>query len=325
MRPLLLGPYTRTAARRATAVALFFQWFIVVTGATVRLTGSGLGCPNWPTCSTTRATPELSFHPMVEFLNRMTATPTLLAALVASWVCWRLAAGRRRDLRIATTLTVLGVLVQAGVGALTVILHLPPEIVAVHFLVSIVLLATATIAFHAAWSDEPVRLARRSPLALTAGFGMLTALLAVIVAGVLTTASGPHSGASGTGEHVDRFGIFDLAVTLHARGAYAFVVLVLVLTWLRERRGVAMRDLGLLLALVVAQVALGEVQYRTGLPWGVVLAHVANAALLWLVAVRIAADAVLPVRPAPTAVASPDAARYDLPSAQAPLAPAGDR
>ena len=87
-------------------MALFFQWFIVVTGATVRLTGSGLGCPNWPTCTTTRAVPEVAFHPMVEFLNRITATPTLLAALVALWVCWRLerpeGAGPRRDLRIAT-------------------------------------------------------------------------------------------------------------------------------------------------------------------------------------------------------------------------------
>ena len=325
MRPLLLGPYTLTAARRATAVALFFQWFIVVTGATVRLTGSGLGCPNWPTCSTTRATPELSFHPMVEFLNRMTATPTLLAALVALWVCWRLAGPRRHDLRVATTLTVFGVLVQAGIGAITVILELPPEIVAVHFVVSVLLLASATVAFHATGSAQTVRLARRAPLRLAAGFGMLVALLAVIVAGVLTTASGPHSGASGTGQHVDRFGIFDLAVTLHARGAYAFVVLVLLLTWLRERRGLALRDLGLLLALVVAQVALGEVQYRTGLPWGVVLAHVANAALLWLVAVRVAADAVLPVRPVDATVASSGTARYDLPSAQAPLAPAGDR
>ncbi len=323
MRSLLLGPYSLRTARRATAVALFFQWFIVVTGATVRLTGSGLGCPNWPTCTTTRATPELAFHPMVEFLNRMTATPTLLAALVALWTCWRLArpAGSRprRDLRIATSLTVFGVLVQAGVGALTVILELPPEIVAVHFLVSIGLLASATVALHAAGSPRPLRRARNAALRAGAGMAMLLSLLAVIVAGVLTTASGPHSGASGTGQDVDRFGIFDLAVTLHARGAYVFLVLVLLLTWLRERRGVAFRELGLLLGLVVVQVALGEVQYRSGLPWGVVLAHVANAALLWLVAVRVAADAVLPHEAIPTSEPSRDTAarEYDPRSAPA--------
>ncbi|MCW2920322.1 MAG: heme synthase [Thermoleophilia bacterium] len=322
MRPLLLGPYTLRTARRATVVALFFQWFIVVTGATVRLTGSGLGCPNWPTCTTTRATPELAFHPMVEFLNRMTATPTLLAALVAAWTCWRLArpvgTPPRRDLRIATALTVFGVLVQAGVGALTVILELPPEIVAVHFLVSVGLIASATIAVHAASSERPLRRARHAALRTGAGVLMLASLLAVIVAGVLTTASGPHSGAAGTGQHVDRFGIFDLAVTLHARGAYAFLVLVVLLTWLRARRGVALRELGVLVTLVVIQVTLGELQYRNGLPWGIVLAHVANAALLWLVAVRIAADAVLPHEANATPEPSHDAHRHEYDPVSAP-------
>lgn len=304
MRARLTGPYSLRTARTATAVALFFQWFIVVTGATVRLTGSGLGCPSWPTCTTTRPVPELSFHPMVEFLNRMTATPTLLAALVALWVCWRLARpvdGRpRRDLRIASSLVVVGILAQAVVGAFTVILELPPEIVAVHFLLSICLLVVATFAWHAAGSETRVRLARRPGVRLLAAGVMLTSLLAVIVAGVLTTASGPHSGATGTGQHVDRFGVFDVAITFHARGAYVFLAFVLVLTWLRTRnhpaaRGTALRDLGLLIALVVLQIALGEIQYRNGLPWQVVLPHVANAALLWGVAVRIAADAAFPV------------------------------
>jgi cytochrome c oxidase assembly protein subunit 15 len=204
-------------------------------------------------------------------------------------------------------MTVLGVLVQAGVGAMTVILELPPEIVAVHFLVSIGLLTTATVAVHAAGTPRPLRRAEHAPFRAVAGIVMLASLLAVIVAGVLTTASGPHSGAAGTGQHVDRFGIFDLAVTMHARGAYVFLVLVVTLTWLRTRRRVALRDLGLLLALVVVQISLGEVQYRSGLPWGVVLAHVANAALLWLVAVRVAADAVLPHEAMSTSEPSHDA------------------
>lgn len=299
MRAFLTGPYALSTARRATAVALFFQWFIVLTGATVRLTGSGLGCPNWPTCTSTRSVPELSFHPMVEFLNRVTATPTLVAALVALWTCWRLAGPPRRDLRIATVAVVLGVLAQAVVGAFTVILELPPEVVSVHFMLSILLLVAATFARHAAGSEQPVRTARGAGVRVPLAVAMLLSLLAVIVAGVLTTASGPHSGASGTGEVIDRFGVFNLAVTLHARGAYAFLVLVVILSVARRRRGVALRDLGVLGALVALQVALGEVQYRTGLPWGVVLAHVANAALLWIVAVRIAADAVFPHRPAP--------------------------
>ena len=283
-------------ARIATAIALFFQWFIVVTGATVRLTGSGLGCPNWPTCTTTRAIPEFSFHPMVEFLNRMTATPTSIAALVALWVGWRVAGGPRRDLRWATSLVVFGIAVQAALGAFTVILELPPEIVGSHFFVSILLLTAATFAWVAAGSDSALQLARgraRSIVHIGSAV-MLVALLGVIIAGVLTTASGPHSGASGTGEVVDRFGIFSLAVTLHARGAYVFLVIAIGLTWLRRStgRGPALRDFALLVVLVIAQIALGEIQYRNGLPWGIVLAHVVNAALLWIVASRIAIDAV---------------------------------
>jgi cytochrome c oxidase assembly protein subunit 15 len=301
MRRLSLGSYSLRAARRATGVALFFQWFIVVTGATVRLTGSGLGCPNWPTCTTTRAVPALEQHALIEYANRLTTTPTLLAALVAAWICWRLAAPGRRDLRIATALVVGGILVQATLGALTVLLELPPEIVSAHFLVSILVIACASVAWHAAGSPAPLRLVRpRGSLRVVASVLMLLSLLAVIVAGVLTTASGPHSGGASAHVAVDRFGIFGLAVTLHARGAYAFLVLVLGLTWLRSRRGMAMRDLGLLLALVIVQVTLGEIQYRNGLPWQVVLAHVANAALLWLLAVRIAADAACdPARVAP--------------------------
>lgn len=304
MRSLLLGPYSLRAARRAAALALFFQWFIVLTGATVRLTGSGLGCPNWPTCTSTRPVPELSMHPMIEFLNRVTATPTLLTAIAAAWICWRLADGVRRGLRTATLLTVAGVLTQAVVGAMTVILELPPEIVSAHFLLSLVCMGTATVAWHATGSAAPLRLAGRpGGLRSLAGAGMLLALLAVIVAGVLTTASGPHSGGSGTGHAIDRLGIFELAVTLHARGAWAFLVLVLLLTWLRAQRAVALRDLGLLLVLVTGQVALGEAQFRTGLPWQVVLAHVANSAAIWIVAVRIATDAAT-VPTGPTAVGS---------------------
>jgi cytochrome c oxidase assembly protein subunit 15 len=299
MRSLLLGPYPHAAARRATSIALAFQWLIVVTGATVRLTGSGLGCPNWPTCTTTHAVPALALHPMIEWTNRMTTTPTLLAALASAWVCWRLRDGARRDLRITSALVVVGVVLQALLGALVVLLELPPEIVAVHFLLSVGLITAATVAWDAARRPRTVRVSReRAGLRLSAAAAMLILLLAVIVAGVLTTASGPHSGASGTGQHVDRFGIFQLAVTLHARGAYVFLALVLALTWARERRGLAMRDLGLLLCLVAIQITLGEIQYRSGLPWQVVLAHVANAALLWLVAVRIATDAVLEPTPA---------------------------
>ncbi|MBC7461205.1 MAG: COX15/CtaA family protein [Thermoleophilia bacterium] len=320
-RPRLLGPYAPSAARRATGIALFLQWFIVLTGATVRLTGSGLGCPNWPTCTKTRAVPELRVHELIEFLNRMTTTPTLLAALASMWICWRVAGPRRRDLRIGSSLVVAGVFVQAALGALTVLLELPPEIVSVHFLVSILLISAAVFTWHASGFDRPVRLIRGAAgrTRQLTGVIMLVSLLAVIVAGVLTTASGPHSGSAGTGQVVDRFGIFQLAVTLHARGAYVFFVLVCLLTWWRTQRGPALRDLGILIGLVALQISLGEIQYRNALPWGVVLAHVVNAALMWLVASRVAIDAAY--EPTPRSVTSPDGPAPAGGAAPAPTAP----
>jgi cytochrome c oxidase assembly protein subunit 15 len=175
-----------------------------------------------------------------------------------------------------------------------VLLELPPEIVAIHFLVSIGLLAAATFAWIAAASPTRLRLVRGRARGTRVGVGvlMLASLLAVIVAGVLTTASGPHSGGASSGLAIDRFGIFGLAVTLHARGAYAFLVGLLLLSWWRRAEGgAAVRDLGLVIGLVVVQIALGEIQYRNGLPWGIVLAHVANAGLLWASAVRVAVGA----------------------------------
>lgn len=285
---LLLGPYTLRQQRRAAGAALFFLWFIIITGATVRLTGSGLGCPNWPTCTTTRAVPELEYHAMIEFLNRMTSTPTLICVVLSTWIAFRLAGPVRRDLRWTTMLCVIGVLVQAGVGALTVILKLPPIVVSIHFVTSIAILLAATWAFKAAAPVAPP--ARWSRSAGVAGAVLLVSLALVIAAGIATTASGPHSGASGD-MVVERFNVFKLAVMLHARGAYVFLGALLVLGWWRMRAHARMWDVGALVVFVAIQITLGEIQYRTGLPWGVVLAHVANAAIVWMLACSIAIDA----------------------------------
>ena len=296
MRSTLLGPYSRQQARIATAWVLAFQWIIVVSGATVRLTGSGLGCPNWPTCTTSRAVPELSFHPMVEWINRMMATPVLITALIALWMCWRLADGPRRDLRVAMSIVVVGIGLQAAVGMLVVLYELPPELVSLHFLLSVLVIPAAVYAWHGTQrSNGAYDHTARGRARRLAAFTMLALLLMVIVAGVLTTASGPHSGASGTGQHVDRLGILGIAVTFHARLAFAFLALVAVLTWRRVRRATALRDLAALLVMTACQIALGEIQFRNGLPWQIVLPHVALATAMWVVASRIAIDSVWPV------------------------------
>lgn len=298
----VLGPYSLVAARRTTGAALVMLWVIIVSGATVRLTGSGLGCPDWPTCTDARAVPALEQHALIEFANRMVATPTLLATLAAAWVAWRLRGAPRRDLRVTTTIALVGVLAQAAIGAAAVLLELPPAVVSAHFLVSVAILLVATWAWAAARSATPLRVTVRDggPPAVAAVV-MLASLLAVIIAGVVTTASGPHSGARSAGIVVDRFDAFGLAVALHARGAMVFLVLVLALTLWRRRTGGGARDLALLLALVAVQVMLGEWQFRTGLPWGIVLAHVANAGIVWIVACHIAIASITR-RPAPPSV-----------------------
>ena len=290
MRSTLAGPFTLRHARRATGCALFFFLAIVVTGATVRLTGSGLGCPDWPSCHGTRPIPAAEHHALMEFFNRTVSLPTTLAALAAVWVCRRLAAPRR-DLRIASMVAFLGIPVQIVLGGLTVLLELPPLVVSAHFLVSIAILSAAAVAWVASGVESPPPPdSQRAAAAWLAG-SMLVVLLAVIVAGVATTASGPHSGLQ-AGEIANRLGNSSLAVTLHARGAYVFATMLLVLVAWRVRAREGARDLMVMCTLVIIQITLGEIQYRNGLPWGIVLAHVTNAALLWTVACSIAWRAV---------------------------------
>lgn len=278
--------------RRAADVALFFLVAIVVTGATVRLTGSGLGCPDWPSCTGARPVPEIEYHAVIEFFNRLVSFPTLVATAAAWWIARHLREPRR-DLRIGTGLALLGVLVQIVLGGLTVRLELPPSIVSAHFLVSVGILIAATFTCVAARSQHPLTLQTpRRTLGFVSALSMLVCLLLVIVAGVATTAAGPHSGASGTGEAVPRMGGGELAIALHARGAYVFAALVLAIVVWRVRTRAGVRDIGLLALLVLVQIALGEYQYRNGLPWQVVLAHVTNATVMWVVAAGLATRAV---------------------------------
>jgi cytochrome c oxidase assembly protein subunit 15 len=318
------------ALRRYRAVAfgaLVFLYLIMVTGATVRLTGSGLGCPNWPSCHGARPIPSaIAARPLVEFTNRMMSLPTTVFALTA-WIMALRLRPRRRDLRWGSGLAVLGVLAQIVLGGLTVLLKLPPIMVAVHFLVSICILAAATWAWHAGASPRPLSLLPRSrshtssrgrapareKQLLAATLAMLVVGALVIVAGTLTTASGPHSGAA-PGQLVHRLNLWSIAVTIHARLSYAFAGLVIAVTlWRRNTRRTGTRDLGIITALVLLQITLGEIQYRNGLPWQMVLLHVSNAALLWslicLAAWRAAAP--LPAK-ADAAAHDPGAGSLDL-------------
>lgn len=284
--------FSAATYRRVADITLFLLWLIVVTGATVRLTGSGLGCPDWPSCHGSRPVPSLSFHPLIEFANRMVSGPLLIATVLAWYMSFSLAGARRPDLRWASGLVLLGVLIEIVLGGVLIHLRLAPVTVSIHFLLNVVIMMVASFASFAARRPEVVHLrvrgqGRHAVIARTGAIVMLVCAAAVIVFGVFTTASGPHSGGL-PGQNIQRFGNGALMVMLHARLGFTFFTIAAGLTLWHRRSRAGARDMTLLTALTAVQIALGEYQYRNGLPWGVVLAHVATATVLWIVTCLIA-------------------------------------
>ena len=263
---------------------------VITSGAFVRLTGSGLGCENWPRCGDTPY-PEEGFHAFVEFGNRVVAAIGILFALVAR-LASRKTAGLPRRTRAAALGVFLGGLMQIPLGGVTVLLDLHPLAVMAHFLLALAVVALAVVVAIEAWTHEeglgsPVGRVGIRRAALWLGVPLCAAL---VVSGAVATASGPHPGAS---EDVERLGLgIEETVYWHVRVAAVFGICVLVLgaILLRRRRdapGVVLVWAGLLAALA-AQAVVGEVQYRNALPWGLVLVHVILAAAIWTLFVALA-------------------------------------
>jgi cytochrome c oxidase assembly protein subunit 15 len=258
---------------------------IVVSGAAVRLTGSGLGCPDWPTCYRRQVTPQLSLHPLVEFSNRM-VTVVLVILLAVTFI----AALRRRpfraDLIWLSAGLVGGVLAQAVIGAFAVYTKLNPYVVQLHFLASIVLVAVAVVLVHRADRDyRPGSATRLVPRPVVLGGRAVVGLLGVVlVAGTFTTGTGPHAG-NATGQLVARripVPLRDMA-ELHSSLALLLVGVAMGLAVAvhaidvpeRVRRGARS-----LCGVLVAQAAVGYTQYFTHLPAALVEVHVLGATVL---------------------------------------------
>lgn len=264
-----------TPAFRRLAVANVAMLIVIVaTGATVRLTGSGLGCQHWPGCQPNQPFPEQGFHSYVEFSNRIVAFLTIMVTL-ATWIGALLAPLSRR-LRWLAGLTFLGTLLQAPLGAITVYYHLNPWLVLSHFLLSLVVLTLGVALALEAWPRERSSL---PPWVKQAGLVVAVAALVLVVSGTFATASGPHPGSV----VVRRLWSFQPAVYWHVRATAVFgVSFALLLAWLvRSRNSRHVRVALLLLGLLALQMTIGEVQYRTQLPWWLVLAHVTMAATVW--------------------------------------------
>jgi cytochrome c oxidase assembly protein subunit 15 len=239
---------------------------IVATGATVRLTGSGLGCEHWPGCAPHHFEPK-SFHSYIEFSNRVIAFFTILVTL-ATWI---FAAGRRR----LAFVIFFGTLLQAPLGALTVHFHLNPWLVLSHFLLSMVVLTLGV----ALWLESRGRERTTLPWWVPR-LGVLVGLSAavLVLSGTFATAAGPHPGSV----VVRRLWSFQPAVYWHVRATAVFgISFALLLVWLVRNKAPQVRGALVLLGLLCVQMVIGETQYRTHLPWWLVLVHVTLAATVW--------------------------------------------
>src|ERR1700733_3901257 len=201
--PVLLANVSRrrtptvspSLSRRLDVLALVLTALIVVTGAAVRLTGSGLGCADWPECSVGHLTPALQFHGLVEFGNRM-VTVVLTVAVIAALLGSGFRAPRRRDLIWLSGGLVAGVVAQAILGGIVVYTKLNPYVVMVHFFATMLLLVDAVVLVHRStrdYSPGSARLLVPRPL-IRLYYGLLTVLALVIAAGTATTGAGPHAG-----------------------------------------------------------------------------------------------------------------------------------
>jgi cytochrome c oxidase assembly protein subunit 15 len=239
---------------------------IVATGATVRLTGSGLGCEHWPGCAPHHFEPK-SFHSYIEFSNRVFAFFTILVTLVT----WLLARGHRR----LAFLTFFGTLLQAPLGALTVHFGLNPWLVLSHFLLSVVVLTLGVMLALEVRGRERTQLPAWVPR-----LGVLVGLAGtvLIVSGTLATAAGPHPGSV----VVRRLWSFQPAIYWHVRATAVFgIAFAVLLVWLVRNRAPQVRAALVLLGLLCVQMVIGETQYRTHLPWWLVLVHVTMAVTVW--------------------------------------------
>jgi heme a synthase len=289
--------------RRVALAAVGMLVIIVASGATVRLTGSGLGCPKWPTCTTQHALPQ-SYHSYIEFTNRLISAVTIFTTLALAVAAWLTRGLGRRGRRLATAVFV-GTLAQAPLGAITVYYDLNPYLVITHLLLSFTLVSVAVLTLL-----EASRLVRGegAPLpgiARLGGLVLVAAVTALALSGTASTAAGRFPGSSGT-QVVPRLGTFYPAVYWHVRAVAAFGIVFLALaTWAWTRRSAypwLLRGCVGLLAILAVQMTIGEVQYRTygDVPWWLVLLHVAAAATLVAWTVGLAARLWRPLRAAGT-------------------------
>lgn len=280
--------------RVASGLAVWALAFIIVSGAAVRLTGSGLGCTDWPGCTTTQVVAPWQFHAWVEFGNRLvTGLVSIAVGLAVLGALIR--APRRRDLTWLALGLVGGLVAEIVLGGLTVEHKLAPGFVTAHFLLALVFLANAIVLHHrAALADDSppgqpgrARAAGRPVAMVSAEHLVLSRLLLVACAlvcllGTVVTSTGPHGGAPQAPRFA--FSLHDVA-QLHGTSVEVFLFFTVVTLWSMSRAGVpkaVMRRGEWLLVVLVAQGGIGYLQYFTGVPAALVALHIVGVvSVVW--------------------------------------------
>lgn len=280
----LLSPRAYSHVAMATLVAL---WLIVLTGAAVRLTDSGLGCPDWPKCYG-NPTPPLQINAVIEYGNRIFSGLVGVATVAAFLLAFRRRPFRRDLLGIAALLP-LGVVAQAVLGGLTVEHDLPPGYVMDHYCLSMLILIAAVALAWRARHEVGDRERSNDRLAVWSVRALAPIAALAIFAGTAATAAGPHSGGA-VGDEVHRLtfkGADTLVWVVHRHGTIAALLgvatlVVFFVLWKRGGHSRALEAVGVTAVLIAAQGLVGSVQYELKLPADMVWIHVALSALTWI-------------------------------------------
>lgn len=267
--------------RTLAMVLLLCQGGITVTGSLVRVTGSGLGCDTWPLCHEGSLVPVAGaapwIHQAIEFGNR---TLTFVVAAAAGLVLYAvIRAGRRKDIKTLAWISLLGVVVQAVIGGISVRLDLRWWSVAVHFLPSMVLVFVAAMLYMRIAEPDNAAPTRRYPgSAQTWTLIAAAALCLVLVTGTMVTGSGPHAGDAAAGMEGRLEMDTRVLAYVHAVCMYLYLIATIITTVLLRNSGApedAKRTAYVLIALILVQWAIGVIQFRMGVPRWTIPAHIA--------------------------------------------------
>jgi heme a synthase len=288
---VLLSP-SALVMRRIALAGVLAAVGIMLTGAGVRLSQSGLGCPDWPRCTATSliaggTSGDSLVHRWIEFGNRLVGVAIFVTAVVVWIAAWRYrpdGRGRRPDLVWLASVQPAGVVAQAALGGVVVLTKLNPVWVSVHFLLSIGLVAAAVaLLVRCTEGTGPARPLVRPELRAFS-YGVLAVVTIMLTVGTVVTGTGPLAGAAS----VARYHLSLSAVTqLHADIGWLLGGLAIALALALQLTGAPARAVRLgwlLVVLLGVQGTIGYTQYFTGLPAGLVWVHVAGSTIIWVTA-----------------------------------------